>query len=79
MEPFTQMMNQFIEMQQKTQTFWQDAYKSSSKMTEDYLSVLDNSIKFHKAAVDYHNSVVNMIEAIKDTQEVLTNKKKKDS
>jgi hypothetical protein len=75
MEPFTQMMNQFIEMQQKSQTFWQDAFKTSNKLSDDYLSVLDNSIKFHKAAVEYHNSIVKMMEAIKDTQEVLLKKK----
>ena len=75
MEPFTQMMNQFIEMQQKSQTFWQDAFKTSNKLSDDYLSILDNSIKFHKAAVEYHNSIVKMMEAIKDTQEVLLNKK----
>jgi hypothetical protein len=75
MEPFTQMMNQFIEMQQKSQTFWQDAFKTSNKLSDDYLSILDNSIKFHKAAVEYHNSIVKMMEAIKDTQEVLLKKK----
>lgn len=75
MEPFNQMMNQFIEMQQKSQTFWQDAFKVN-KVSEDYLSILDNSIKFHKAATEYHNSIVKMMEAIKDTQDIITQRKK---
>lgn len=76
MEPFTQMMNQFIDMQKKTQNFWQDSFKTPNKLTEDYLSIIDNSIKFHKAATEYHNSVVKMMEAIKDTQEIITQRKK---
>ena len=76
MEPFTQMMTQFIEMQQKTQNFWQDAFKTSNKLTEDYSSIVDNSIKFHEAAIDYHTSVIKMMEAIKDTQKILTKSKK---
>ena len=70
------MMTQFIEMQQKTQTFWQDAFKSSSKLTEDYSSIVDNSIKFHQGAIEYHTSVIKMMEAIKDTQKILTKSKK---
>jgi hypothetical protein len=76
MEPLTQMMTQFIEMQQKTQNFWQDAFKSSNKLAEDYSSIVDNSIKFHQAAIEYHTSVIKMMEAIKDTQEILTKSKK---
>jgi hypothetical protein len=76
MEPFTQMMTQFIEMQQKTQNFWQDAFKTSGKLNEDYISIMDNSIKFHEAAIEYHTSVVKMMEAIKDTQKILTKTKK---
>ena len=75
MEPFTQMMAQFIEMQQKSQNFWQDAFKSSNKLTEDYLSIMDNSIKFHEAAIEYHTSVIKMMEAIKETQKILTKNK----
>ncbi len=70
------MMSQFIDMQQKTQNFWQDAFKTPNKLTEDYLSIFDNSIKFHEAAIEYHTSVVKMMEAIKDTQKVLTKNKK---
>jgi len=76
MEPLTQMMSQFIEMQQKTQNFWQDAFKTSGKLTEDYSSIMDNSIKFHQAAIEYHTSIVKMMEAIKDTQQILTKTKK---
>jgi hypothetical protein len=76
MEQFTNMMNQFIEMQQKTQNFWQDAFKASGKLTEDYTTIMDNSIKFHQAAIEYHTSIVKMMEAIKDTQGILTKSKK---
>jgi hypothetical protein len=74
MEPLTQMMKSFMDMQQKTMNFWAENIQSMDKVNQNSKVVIENTIKFHKAAVDYHNSIVQMMESIRDTAEVLTPK-----
>ena len=37
--------------------------------------ILENTIKFHKASIDYHTSIISMLEAMNSLNPVKTNKK----
>lgn len=65
------MMKSFMDMQQKTMNFWSENIQSMDKFNQNSKTVIDNTIKFHKAAVDYHNSIVQMMEALRDTAEII--------
>lgn len=41
----------------------------------NHTEILENTIKFHKASIDYHTSIISMLEAMNALNPVKTNKK----
>ena len=41
----------------------------------NHTEILENTIKFHKASIDYHTSIISMLEAMNSLNPVKTNKK----
>jgi hypothetical protein len=70
MDPFTQMMHNIIDAQQKTFSLIYENSKTPIDYGKDYLLILENNIKFHKAAVAYNASIVEMLEAFRDNSKV---------
>lgn len=75
MDTLLQMMKSFMEMQQKTFSYWQQNIETMNSVEKNNKEILENTIKFHKAAVDYHNSIVSMLEAVKDNSQLFYSKK----
>lgn len=61
--PFIDMMKNFMEIQQQTISAIHQYNKNSLFFTRDYAEIIENNIKFHKAAIEYHKSIVDMMES----------------
>lgn len=71
MEIFNQMMKDFIETQQKTFGYFNEINKiPTMKIGKDYYEMLENNIKFHNAAMNYHKSIVDMMESLRDNTNI---------
>ena len=71
-----EMMNDIIAMQQKTLSYFTESNKTTLEFCKDYLQVLENNIKFHEGAKSYHDSMIKMLEVLKDNVNIFTPKNK---
>ncbi len=75
MEAFNDMMKNFIDMQQKTFGLLYENTKTPMDYIADYATLMDSSAKFHKAAVKYHESIIEMIESTKEITNIYKTRK----
>jgi hypothetical protein len=70
-----QMIKSFIDYQQKTLGMLFENTKNPIEYGNDYLKVVENSIKFHKAAIKCHESYLEMNEAFMENISILNKTK----
>lgn len=79
METFNQMIKNFMDTQQKTFGYFYGNDKLTNlPFTKEYYEVLENNIKFHNAAINYHKSIVDMMEVLRDNSNIFKLKGDKD-
>lgn len=69
------IVKNLMDMQQKTFAFWYENTKTPLDYIKDHDQIVENTIKFHKAAVSYHQSIVQMTEAYNENCRLLGLKK----
>ena len=77
MEHFELVFKNFLEMQQKTLGIIYDSNPIKSlTMNKELNEIIDNNIKFHNAAINYHKSIVEMNEVLKSNVNLFNPNKK---
>ena len=66
-EQFNEMFKNFFDLQQKTISSLTTDFKAPMEYSKNYEEMINNSIQFHKAAITYHNSIVEMMEITKNS------------
>jgi hypothetical protein len=66
MENFNEMMRTLIGYQQKTLGFMYENTKTPVDYLKDYNTLMENNMKFHTAALKYHESIIEMADAMKN-------------
>lgn len=70
MEAFNEMMRTIIGHQQKTLGFLYENTKTPVDYLKDYNTLIENNMKFHTAALKYHESIIEMTEAMKNMSDL---------
>jgi len=77
MEHFELVFKNFLDMQQKTLGIIYDNNPIKSlTMNKELNEIIDNNIKFHNAAINYHKSIVEMNEVLKSNVNLFNPNKK---
>lgn len=70
MDAFNEMMRNLIDVQQKSLNLWYENTKTPVDFLKDYNIFIENGIKFHSGAVKYHESIVEMMTAMKNMSDI---------
>ena len=83
-EQFTESFKTITDLQQEVMKGFFNSATNSTKnlMTNPFEGmsnsneIYENTVKFHTACIQYHNSILNMLEAINSLNPIKTNKTK---
>ena len=70
MGAFNEMMRTLIGNQQKAMGFLYENTKTPVDFIKDYNTFVENSMKFHTAAIKYHESIIQMMDVMKSMTEI---------
>jgi len=70
MTDFNDMMRKIIATQQNMLGMMYENSKTPFDFFKDYKAFVDNSINFHNGAIKYHESIVEMLSAMKNITEI---------
>lgn len=73
--PFNEMLQTFIDNQQKMVSSLMSDFKTPMEVSKNYDELIKNSIKFHRAAIAYHNAVIEMMELTENSIRLMSIKK----
>ena len=69
------ILKNLMDVQQKSFAWWYENTKTPIDYLKDQDKIVENTIKFHKASIAYHEAIIQMTEAYEENCRLLGLKK----